>query len=363
MRVITWMWFTTTEQRSKTAFRPDVQIEPPEEVPDNSEFITSVDTRKVQSEFAVRNVTELIVDDGQQADRGRKTRLNDVDGLVRGVQSAGRIERLLRNKRGFSELWNQKGECAIPCGKKLCSFPTLSEQESGQTRQMDRGEIEVEEERRVRTKHMPVLPTDSEKHESESTHVASRSQCKTEDSRKHLEIESSLPRVGMDRGFLARSTDADLVMNTMLIQKPHNVVETRQVSHEAPEPHAVKCALENLHANGLGRVLLKGSVGSAAQTFVDPVRVGRGEWMLAEKSSKCLHQSSGAGENVREIEGSAKTNDRVLPGKFGCRANSNGTVPPWVAGCVTHVPHRSEKHQNVRARSRMRKFRDSLTRR
>ena len=84
-----------------------------------------------KKQFAVRNVTELIVDDGQQADKSRKTRLNDVDGLVRGVKSAGRIERLLRNKRGFSELRNQKGECAIPCDKQLCSFPTLSEQESG----------------------------------------------------------------------------------------------------------------------------------------------------------------------------------------------------------------------------------------
>ena len=60
----------------------------------------------------------------------------------------------------------------------------------------------------MRTKHMPVLPTDSEKRENESTHVASRSQCKTEDSRKHLEIESSLPRVGMNRGFLAQNTEA-----------------------------------------------------------------------------------------------------------------------------------------------------------
>ena len=34
------------------------------------EFITSVDTSEVEveSEFAVRNVTELIFDDGQQAD-------------------------------------------------------------------------------------------------------------------------------------------------------------------------------------------------------------------------------------------------------------------------------------------------------
>ena len=123
-------------------------------------------TRKVERKFAVRNVTELMVDDGQQADRGRKTRLNDVNGLVRGVKSAGRIERLLRNKRGFRERWNQK-----------CSFPTLSEQESSETTQMDRGEIEVEEERRVRIKRMPVFPTDREKHENESAHVANRGQC------------------------------------------------------------------------------------------------------------------------------------------------------------------------------------------
>ena len=110
---------------------------------------------------------------------------------------------------------------------------------------------------------MPVFPTDSEKHESKSTHMASRSQCKTEDSRKHLDIEPSLPRVAMDRGFLARSTDADLVTNTMLIQKPHNA-EAHQVSYEAPELHSVNCALENLDASGLGRVLLKASVESAA---------------------------------------------------------------------------------------------------
>ena len=171
----------TTEQRPKTTFRPDVQVEPSEEVPDNSESITSVDTRKVERKFAVRNVTELIVHNGQQADKSRKTRLNDVDGLIRGMRSAGKIERLLRSKRSFGEQWNQKGECVIPCDKPLCSFPTLSEQESGQTRQMDGGEIEVEEEKRVRAKRMPVLATDKEKHENESTHVASRSQCKTDD--------------------------------------------------------------------------------------------------------------------------------------------------------------------------------------
>ena len=110
----------TTEQHSKTAFRSDVKVEPPEKVPDNSDPITSVDTREVERKFAVRNVTELVVHDGQQADESRKTRLNDVDGLIRCMKSAGGIERLLRNKRSFSKLWNQKGECVIPCNKQLC---------------------------------------------------------------------------------------------------------------------------------------------------------------------------------------------------------------------------------------------------
>ena len=127
----------------------------------------------------------------------------------------------------------------------------------------------------------------------------------------------------MDRGFLACGTDVDLVTHTMLIQKLHNAAEARQVSHEAPERHAVSCVLENVYANGLGRVLLKEDVGSAAQTLVDPVWVGRGERTVAEKSSKYLRHSSGVGENdVRKIKSSANINDSVQPGEFGCRANS-----------------------------------------
>ena len=64
---------------------------------------------------------------------------------------------------------------------------------------------------------------------------------------------------------------------------------------------------------------------------------------------------------MRKIESSAKTNDPELPEESGCRANSKGIVPPWVAGCVAHVLQRPEKHHDVRARSRMRKFGDVLT--
>ena len=82
--------------------------------------------------------------------------------------------------------------------------------------------------------------------------------------------------------------------------------------------------------------------------------------MMAEKSSKCLHQSSGAGEtDVREIESSAKTNDPELPEEFGCSADSKGIVLPWVAGYATRVLHQSEKHRSARTRSRMRKFGDT----
>ena len=114
----------TTEQHSKTAFRSDVQVEPSEEAPVNSESITGVDIQKVERKFAVRNVTELVVDAGQQRDRGRETRSNDVDGSVRGLKSAGRIERLLRNKRNFEELGNQKGECVRSLATSSCAvFP------------------------------------------------------------------------------------------------------------------------------------------------------------------------------------------------------------------------------------------------
>ena len=78
--------------------------------------------------------------------------------------------------------------------------------------------------------------------------------------------------------------------------------------------------------------------------------------------SKCLHQSSGAGENdVRKIDSSAKTNDPGLPEESRCRVNSKGIVPPCVTGCATRVLHQSEKHRNVRIRSRMRNFRDVST--
>ena len=64
----------TTAQRLRTTFRSDVQIELPEEVPVNSESLTSVGIQKVERKFAVRSVTELTVAAGQQTDKGREAR-------------------------------------------------------------------------------------------------------------------------------------------------------------------------------------------------------------------------------------------------------------------------------------------------
>ena len=108
---------------------------------------------------------------------------------------------------------------------------------------MDRCEIEVEEERRVRAKRVPVLPTDKEKDESEIMHMANRSQCETEDSHKYSPKESLVPRVTTDRRSFARGVCTDPV----LIQKIHSAVKAYQVPHESSETCAVKVCWKTFH--------------------------------------------------------------------------------------------------------------------
>ena len=54
----------------------------------------------------------------------------------------------------------------IPCEEQSSNLFPLVGQEPKQGTQMDRGEVEVEEERQARVKSAPVLPTDKERERS-----------------------------------------------------------------------------------------------------------------------------------------------------------------------------------------------------
>ena len=79
------------------------------------------------------------------------------------MKSARKIEKLLGDRRGFVELRKQKGVYVIPCEEQSSNLFPLVEQESSQGIQMDRGEIDVEEERQARVTCAPVFPTDEER--------------------------------------------------------------------------------------------------------------------------------------------------------------------------------------------------------
>ena len=309
---------------------------------------------EVEGEFDVRNVTKLTDAAGQLTDEGREARPSEADGPVRSVESAERFMRLLRSKRSFSELKDQKGEYVTPCDEQLC------EQESGQARQMDRGEIEVEEERRVRAKRVPVLTTDTEKDESEIMRMTNRSQCETEDSHKCSPKESLVPRVTMHRGPFAHGVHMDPV----LTQKIHSAVETCQVLHESSETRAVNGVLENLVMCVLGKVLLKRDVESVIRMLVNPAWVGQGEKTMVAKSSKYSHQSNTTNEKAVEVIVTTVTaSDCEFPEWFGCQADSKSIAPSHI-GYTVRVLSQSERcrdDHNVRVRLRTRRSRAELT--
>ena len=186
----------------------------------------------------MRNVTKPIVAAGQVTDRGQGVWLNGDGVFILDVK--------------WVELRKQKGVYVIPCEEQSSNFFPLVEQESSQGRQMDRGEVDVDEERQARVKSAPVLPTEKEREreEHEVTHATFRSWCEacvagraTEDSHERPASEPSVPLVAMDYGFLERDTDVDLATILVLIQRPHGAVGACQVLRKGPEPNAIDCVL------------------------------------------------------------------------------------------------------------------------
>ena len=147
--------FDTGAARSvcTTTLRPDVPIEPSDEIPLHqadgtrvahfgSKFLSmGVGTQKIEKRFDVRNVTKPIVAAGQVTDRGQGVWRNGDGGFILDVKSARKIEKLLGDRRGFVGLRTQKGVYVFPCEEQSSNLFPLVQQESSQGRQMDRGEV------------------------------------------------------------------------------------------------------------------------------------------------------------------------------------------------------------------------------
>ena len=161
---------STAEPTDTSAFRPDVQIEPSEEVPVGPKFLNMSDAAQaVGGRLGVRRAAGSVIADGQVAARSQGVWLNCNDEFILDGESACVTEEPLGDNRGFIELRDQKCVCVcVVCYKEQSSslFPT-SEQESSPRMQMDRGEVEVKEARQAREKRASVLATDKEKDEYE----------------------------------------------------------------------------------------------------------------------------------------------------------------------------------------------------
>ena len=96
-----------------TTFRPDVPIQPSEEVPLHqadgtrlvhfgSKFLSmGVGTQKIEGRFDVRNLTKPIVAGGPVTDRGQGVWLAGDGWFILDVKSARKIEKLLGDKTWF----------------------------------------------------------------------------------------------------------------------------------------------------------------------------------------------------------------------------------------------------------------------
>ena len=145
-----------------STLRPDVLIEPSEEVPLHqadgtrvahygSKFLRmGVGTQKIEGTFDVRNVTKPIVAAGQVTDAGQGVWLSGEGGFILDKKSAKRIEKLLGDKERFIELRKQKGVYVIPCEDQMPGLFPLIGKESDQRKRLDMSDVMDEEDRPAR---------------------------------------------------------------------------------------------------------------------------------------------------------------------------------------------------------------------
>ena len=113
---------SAVKQVEPPAFKPDVQIEPSEEVPVGSKFLNIGRGR-----LGVRCVARSVIADGQLTARDQGVWLNRNDELVLDGELASVTEESLVDNRGFIESRDQKHVWVV-CYRE--NHPVLSQQSS-----------------------------------------------------------------------------------------------------------------------------------------------------------------------------------------------------------------------------------------
>ena len=122
---------SAAEPMDPLAFKPDVKIEPSEEVPVGFKFLNMNDgAQAVGGRLGVRCVAGSIVADGQVTATSQGVWLNCHDEFSLDEELAGVIEEPLGDNRGFIESRKQKCVCVIFYGEQSSSLFPTSEQES-----------------------------------------------------------------------------------------------------------------------------------------------------------------------------------------------------------------------------------------
>ena len=246
---------SAAKQVDLSAFRPDVQIEPSEEVPVGSKFLSMRDGAKaVGGRLGVKCVTGSVFAAEQAMARGQRVWLNCDDEFILDGKSAGVAEESLGDNRGFIESRDQKHVSAACCKGHSCSLFSTSEQESSPRMQMDRGKVEIEEARQTRERRASVLTTDEEKDEYGVMRAVWRNWCnscvrgRAKQSHGCPTSDPSRPSMTKDCRVSTRNVNENSPTVLVLFERTHGVERDCQVIHEATEPHAVDCVRVHLDA-------------------------------------------------------------------------------------------------------------------
>ena len=345
--------FDTGPARSvcPSTFRPDVPIEPSEEVPLHqadgtrvahygSKFLSmGVGTQKIEGIFEARNVTKPIVAAGQVTDAGQGVRLSGDGGFILDKKSAKKIEKLLGDKERFIELRKQKGVYVILCEDQMPGFFPLIEKESDQRKRMDMSDVMDEEDRPARTKSAPVLPNDKEREKN----MKSRMRRFAAGARRAWQDAQQKTPTGVQqksRRCLWWRWITDLLVATLTQIRLRSWFWHKDLTEQCELAKYFERDPNLMPSTVCFPILTLGAWPKwcSNQTTSLPSRhlsmecgssAAKGPWW--RRGPKYSHQSNGAAENaVRRIESLTRTYVCVLQEKIGYKVDSKSIILPWL---------------------------------